>query len=75
MPSYRRDRRLVFEYLDSKLAEARSRAAALGESAVELADSTLDMMVAREMRGDTMKDTELKDEIFLCKRTDGTLFA
>lgn len=39
----------------------------LGESAIELADNTLDMMVAREMGGDKMTDAELKDEIFLCK--------
>lgn len=35
-----------------------------------MADNTLDMMVAREMRGDTMTDAELKDEIFLCERTE-----
>jgi cytochrome P450 len=66
-PAYNRHYNLVFGYLATKLAKAREKAQVLGESAVEMADNTLDMMVAREARGDTMSDAEMKDEIFLCE--------
>lgn len=66
-PAYNCHYNLVFGYLAGKLAKAREKALALSESAVELADNTLDVMVAREARGDTMSDAEMKDEIFLCE--------
>ncbi|KAK8847633.1 hypothetical protein IAR55_005492 [Kwoniella newhampshirensis] len=64
--SYRRQALLVDRFLDSKLVEAREKARVLGaETAIELADNTLDMMVARELKGDDwMTDTEMKQELF-----------
>jgi cytochrome P450 len=54
------------DYLDDKLKEARAKAKDLGmETAMELADNTLDLMVAREMKGeDWMPDQEMKDEVY-----------
>nr|XP_031860768.1 uncharacterized protein CI109_003812 [Kwoniella shandongensis]KAA5527840.1 hypothetical protein CI109_003812 [Kwoniella shandongensis] len=64
--SYRRQARLVDQFLDRKLIEARQKAKLLGaDSANETADNTLDMMVARELRGeDWMTDEEMKQELF-----------
>ena len=53
-----------------KLAASRIKAKQLGAGvAAELADNTLDLMVARELRGeDVMPDDEMKDEIFQCEK-------
>jgi cytochrome P450 len=65
-PKWRKCYRQVSTYLDKKLSDARVKAKAIGvEAAVEQADNTLDMMVAREMKGeDWMPDQEMKDEVY-----------
>jgi cytochrome P450 len=57
------------EYLIQKTAVAREWAKELGpDAAVETATNTLDMMVARELRGeDWMTDAEMRDELYLCR--------
>jgi cytochrome P450 len=56
-------------YLKDKLAEARARAKEMGpEVSAEMANNTLDMMVARELKGeDWMSDDEMRDELYLCE--------
>jgi len=57
------------DYLVQKTAAARQWAKDLGaDAAVETATNTLDMMVARELRGeDWMTDAEMRDELYLCE--------
>ena len=62
--------RCITEFLMEKLEASRARAKVLGADAAEMADNTLDMMTAREVRGDWMKDTEMTDEVFQCKYPD-----
>jgi hypothetical protein len=59
----------MYGFLEKRIVEARAKAKVMGtEAAVELADNTLDMMVARELKGeDWMPDNEMKDELFLCE--------
>ena len=68
-PTYRKHRRALDTYLKEKTFQARKWAADVGaDVAVDTATSTLDMMVARELRGeDWMTDEEMRDELFLCK--------
>jgi hypothetical protein len=67
-PTYRRHNRAVQSYLKKKLVESREKIKAIGpESAVDLADNTLDMMVARETRAeDWMPDNEMMVEVLQC---------
>lgn len=55
----------MFGHLQDKLEESRASAKAKGESAIETASNTLDMIVARELNGDYMADKEILDEVFL----------
>ncbi|ORY21756.1 cytochrome P450 [Naematelia encephala] len=65
-PTYRRHARRLDRFLDAKLADSRARAESVGaEVAVDVADNTLDLMTARQLRGDDwMPDDEMKDEVF-----------
>ena len=71
-PTYRKHSKLLNEYLRQKTADARLWAKEVGaDIAVETATNTLDMMVARELRGeDWMTDEEMRDELYLCEATD-----
>ncbi|KAK1921790.1 cytochrome P450 [Papiliotrema laurentii] len=66
-PTYRKHSKLLNEYLRQKTADARLWAKEVGaDIAVETATNTLDMMVARELRGeDWMTDEEMRDELYL----------
>lgn len=57
------------KYLTEKVEASRSKARELGgDVAVEIADNTLDMMTARELKGeDRLPDEEMKDELFQCE--------
>jgi cytochrome P450 len=65
-PTWRRHNGQLSKYLDEKLRLAREKAKSQGaDASVELADNTLDLMVARELRGeDWMPDKEMKDEVY-----------
>jgi cytochrome P450 len=65
-PTWKRHNRQLHTYLDNKLSIAREKAKLQGaEVSIDLADNTLDLMVARELRGeDWMPDIEMKDEIY-----------
>ena len=67
-PTYRMHSKRLSDYLVRKTAAARQWAKDLGaDAAVETATNTLDMMVARELRGeDWMSDAEMRDELYLC---------
>jgi hypothetical protein len=68
-PSHRRHTRNVQSYLQNRLVESRKKTKSIGpEAAVEMADNTLDMMVAREFRAeDWMPDNEMIDEVLQCE--------
>ena len=68
-PTWRKHARRLEVYLTDRAHEARARAKEMGaEVAVETATSTLDMIVARELReGTVLSDTEMKDELYLCE--------
>lgn len=68
-PSYRAHARTLESFLDQKIVQSRAWARQLGgDAASEVADNTLDMMVARELKGDDMlSEREMKDEVFQCK--------
>ena len=68
-PSYRAHARTLDSFLDEKIVQSRAWAAQLGgDAAADLADNTLDMMVARELKGDdAMSVSEMKDEVFQCE--------
>jgi hypothetical protein len=68
-PAYRRHEARLNAYLKEKTKEARKEAQAKGaDAAVETATNTLDMMVARELRGeDWMSENEMRDELYLCE--------
>ena len=68
-PSYRMHARRIRDYLDRKIRASRDNARAMGaEVANENADNTLDLMIAKELRGDDMmSDAEMRDELFQCK--------
>ena len=68
-PTYRRHSSRMSKFLADELAGARVRAKELGaDAAVDMADNTLDLMVARELRGEVqMPDKEMKDEVFQCE--------
>ena len=67
-PTWRRHRKRLEEYLVERAHQARERARKIGaEVAVETAISTLDLIVARELReGIIMTDQEMRDELYLC---------
>jgi cytochrome P450 len=54
--------------LKRKAEIARQKAKEMGpEVATETATNTLDMMVARELKGeDWMSDEEMRDELYIC---------
>jgi hypothetical protein len=56
-------------FLGKTISQARAKAQQMGaDAAVELADNTLDMMVARELRGDDfMPDEDMRDELVVCE--------
>ena len=67
-PSYRFHSGRLRDYLNEKLRASREKAKFMGfEAANEHADNTLDLMTAKELRGDdTMPDDEMRDEVFQC---------
>ncbi|KAL7419102.1 hypothetical protein Q5752_005938 [Cryptotrichosporon argae] len=65
LPAYRRSWARLRDALTAQIVRARARAADLGaHEAAETADNTLDLMVARELRGDDwMPEDEMRDEL------------
>lgn len=68
-PNYRKHNARLNQYLKQKTDAARQWARDVGaDAAVETATNTLDMMVARELRGeDWMSEAEMRDELYLCE--------
>ena len=68
-PAYRKHNKRMSKFLAEGLAEARVKAKELGaDAAVDMADNTLDLIVARELRGEIqMPDKEMEDEVFQCE--------
>lgn len=68
-PTYRKHHKQLRGYLTAKRAVASAKAKEMGaDAAVEAADNTLDLMIARELRGDDwLPDGELEDEIYQCE--------
>jgi cytochrome P450 len=65
-PTWRYHRKQLSTYLDVQLTASRTRAQGMGaDIAIENADNTLDLMVARLLKGDEwMPDSEVKDELY-----------
>lgn len=68
-PAYKKHHKQLRGYLTAKRDAASAKAKEMGaDAAVEAADNTLDLMIARELRGDDwLPDGELEDEIYQCK--------
>jgi hypothetical protein len=68
-PAYHKHHRRLHTFLGKTISQARAKAQQMGaDAAVELADNTLDMMVARELRGDDfMPDEDMRDELVVCE--------
>lgn len=67
-PAYQKHHKALFSFLTRRFAESRKQAQGRGEEAAELADSTLDMITARENKGsEFLSDKEMRDELFQCK--------
>jgi hypothetical protein len=68
-PAYHKHHRRLHTFLGKAISQARAKAQQMGaDAAVELADNTLDMMVARELRGDDfMPDRDMRDELVVCE--------
>ena len=68
-PTYQKHHKALFGFLTDRFASSRKTATGRGDEAAELADSTLDMITARENKGngDFMSDKEMRDELFQCK--------
>lgn len=67
-PTYRMHAAKLNSYLRDKTHQARKWAESVGaDVAVETATNTLDMMVARALRGeDWLAENEMRDELYLC---------